>query len=137
MVYLPQSHTAAEVHAWTQEVIFVQQDVWVAEIKGQIVGYVSLENGFLTNLYVHPDHQRHGIGSALLAQVKASAPQGVKLWTFQPNEDAIRFYERHGFQTLRVYGWDRQRGARAGSADGLAVSGLVESAIPAIDTVSL
>ena len=67
-----------------------------------IVGYASLAGGFLSNLHVHPDHQRRGIGSALLAEVKAYASEGFKLWTFQQNEDAIRFYERHGFRSLKV-----------------------------------
>jgi GNAT superfamily N-acetyltransferase len=102
MVYLPNTHTAAEVHMWMRESVFAQQDNWVAEIDHKIVGYASLGNGFLTNLYVHPDHQGHGIGSALLAEVKAFAREGCKLWTFQANEGAIRFYERRGFRTLRV-----------------------------------
>jgi len=102
MVYLPQTHAATEVHAWMRKIVFAQQNVWVAELDHQIVGYASLGNGFLTNLYVHPDHQCHGIGSALSAQVNTSAPQGFKLWTFQPNGDAIRFYKRHGFRALKV-----------------------------------
>jgi len=102
MPYLPQTHTAVEVHVWTREIVFARQNVWVAEINQRIVGYASLESGFLTNLYVHQDHQRRGVGSALLAQVKTSAPEGFKLWTFQPNEGAIRFYERHGLRTLKV-----------------------------------
>ncbi len=82
MIYLPKTN-AAGAHRWMQ-------------------GYASFAGGFLTNLYIHPDHQRRGIGSALLAQVKAYAPEGFKLWTFQQNEDAIRFYERHGFRSLKV-----------------------------------
>jgi ribosomal protein S18 acetylase RimI-like enzyme len=102
MRYLPKSHTTAEVHVWKREIVFAQQDVWVAEVDGQIVGYASLGNGFLTNLYVHPGHQRRGTGSELLAVVKTFARDGLELWTFQPNEGAIRFYERHGFRTLKI-----------------------------------
>ena len=59
-----------------------------------------MSDGFLNNLYVLPDCQGRGIGGALLSEVKAHAPEGVKLWTFEPNEGAIRFYERHGFVTI-------------------------------------
>jgi ribosomal protein S18 acetylase RimI-like enzyme len=101
MVYLLKNHVAG-AQRWMREIVFTQQNVWVAEVDHVIVGYTSLAGGFLTNLYVHPDHQRRGIGSALLAEVKAYAPDGFKLWTFQQNEDAIRFYERHGFRSLTV-----------------------------------
>jgi ribosomal protein S18 acetylase RimI-like enzyme len=66
------------------------------------VGYASLYEGFLTNLYVHPSHQRRGIGGALLTEVKKSAPDGFRFWVFQANRDAIRFYERHGARTVRM-----------------------------------
>lgn len=59
MTYLPKVHTTTEVHDWTRKIVFVEQMVWVAEIGDQVVGYASLANGILTNLYVHPSHQRH------------------------------------------------------------------------------
>jgi ribosomal protein S18 acetylase RimI-like enzyme len=101
MIYLPKTQ-AAGAQRWMREIVFTQQNVWVAEVDRLIVRYASFGGGFLTNLYVHPDHQRRGIGSALLAEVKAYSPEGFKLWTFQQNEDAIRFYERQGFRSLKV-----------------------------------
>jgi len=101
MLYLPKAN-AAGAQRWMREIVFTHQNVWVAEVDEMVVGYASLAGGFLTNLYVHPDHQRRGIGSALLAEVKAYALEGLKLWTFQQNEGAIRFYERHGFRSLKV-----------------------------------
>jgi ribosomal protein S18 acetylase RimI-like enzyme len=102
MSYLPETHTPAEVQVWKRYVVFPQQAVWVAEIDREIVGYASLEGRDLTNLYVHPDYQRRGVGSALLARVQAIASEGLQLWTFQQNEGAIRFYERNGFHVLRT-----------------------------------
>ena len=61
----------------------------------------SADGEFLNNLYVLPEHQGRGIGTALLAVVMKHSRDGVKLKTFEPNEAAIRFYERHDFQTLR------------------------------------
>jgi ribosomal protein S18 acetylase RimI-like enzyme len=102
MSYLPQTHTSAQVLAWKQHVVFPQQAVWVAEINQDIVGYASLDGQELTNLYVHPDYQGRGAGTALLALVKTVAKEGLRLWTFQKNEGAIRFYERNGFLNLRT-----------------------------------
>lgn len=51
-------------------------------------------------LVVHPDHQRNGIGTNLLASVIALAgkqSKNVGLEVFRINEVAKVFYERHGF----------------------------------------
>lgn len=101
MRYLPILHTPDEIRAWTRDVVFAGQQVWVAEIDGRIVGYAALGGDLLTNLYVEPVYQGRGAGAALLQRVKEAAPGGIALWTFQPNLAAIRFYERHGFQTVR------------------------------------
>ena len=101
MAYLPRNlHTAEEIYFWKRDIVLPREKVWVAELGGKIVGYASVSDGFLNNLYVLPDCQGRGIGGALLSEVKAHAPEGVKLWTFEPNEGAIRFYERHGFVTI-------------------------------------
>jgi ribosomal protein S18 acetylase RimI-like enzyme len=52
------------------------------------------------HLYVHPDFQGRGIGSALLELAKVSA-DSLRLWTFQCNLKARCFYERHGFRIER------------------------------------
>lgn len=102
MAYLPADlHTAEETHEWMRDVVFRSERVWVAEHANRIVGYASADSEFLNNLYVRPEHQGQGVGTALLAVVKKHSRDGVKLWTFEPNEAAIRFYARHGFRTVR------------------------------------
>ena len=102
MDYLPHLHSFASVVTWMRGTVLAQHRVWVAEADGAVVGYASLHDGFLANLYVHPSHQGGGIGGALLAEVRRSAPDGFKLWVFEANRSAIRFYERHGARTLRM-----------------------------------
>jgi GNAT superfamily N-acetyltransferase len=43
------------------------------------------------------EHRRHGIGSLLMAAVKAHRPDGLGRFVFQKNTDARAFYLRHGF----------------------------------------
>jgi ribosomal protein S18 acetylase RimI-like enzyme len=102
MAYLPKVHSFASVERWMREIVLSRQRVWVAEIDGEIVGYASLGDGFLTNLYVHPRHQRNGIGAALFAEARKFAADGFRFWVFEANRDAIRFYERHGARTIRT-----------------------------------
>ncbi len=103
MAYLPQDlHSDEETRAWTREVVFTTQEVLVAEAAdGAILGYLSLDGDWVANLYVCPDAQGRGVGAALLDQAKARRPGGLRLWVFQPNFGAIRFYARHGFTTVR------------------------------------
>ena len=102
MAYLPYVHSFPSIERWMREVVIPRQCVWVAEIDSIVVGYASIYDGFLTNLYVHPSHQRDGIGAALLTEVKRSTPNGFKFWVFEANQEAICFYERHGARTLRT-----------------------------------
>jgi len=85
----------------------------VAEIDGRFAGYCfvaapSRERELgptvaeLVAIYVEPERWGQGAGSALLGAAMdrlAELPYDeVFLWTFKENEQAIRFYERHGWR---------------------------------------
>lgn len=102
MPYLPEVHTDEETRTWVAEVVLSAQTVWVAEMAGQVVGVAAFADGILEQLYILPGHQGTGIGSRLLAIVKASNPDGLSLWTFQRNRSARAFYERRGFVAVEL-----------------------------------
>jgi ribosomal protein S18 acetylase RimI-like enzyme len=82
------------------------EEIWLAEQGGRLLGFLAIRrsrrNGWevLEKLYVDPDAQNRGVGSALLDQAKALRPDGFVLWVFQENIGARRFYERHGFRVV-------------------------------------
>src|SRR5262245_47969460 len=45
--------------------------VWVAEAEAGIVGYLALKGSYVDRLYVSPEHQRQGVGTALLKHAMA------------------------------------------------------------------
>lgn len=87
----------------------------VAEMNGQIVGYVEAEphcpSAHITRLAVLPDHQERGIGSALLAHALRflwrNGAEQVTLNTQADNSVSLRLYLRFGFEPLgdRVPVW--------------------------------
>ncbi|MFD7884377.1 GNAT family N-acetyltransferase [Streptomyces bauhiniae] len=87
-----------EVRAHVRDVVIPLRETWVAEAEdGAIVGMMVLDGGLLSQLYLDPAHRGRALGDRFVALAKERVPGGLTLWTFQVNEPAHRFYERHGF----------------------------------------
>jgi GNAT superfamily N-acetyltransferase len=77
------------------------RETWVAEVGGRIVAVLVLDAGdMIDQFYVAPGDQRRRVGDAMLAHAKRLRPGGLRLWTFQRNTPARRFYERRGFVAM-------------------------------------
>ena len=74
--------------------------VLVAERDGAVVGFAEVLPGELNHLYVDPDAQGCGVGSALFARATELEPTGFELWTFQRNARARAFYAARGCAEL-------------------------------------
>ena len=95
MAFFPKLHTDDEDIAFIRGLI-ADAEVWIAVEDGAVRGLAAIDGEWLAQLYVHPNHQGRGIGTALLEHVKRKRPGSFQLWTFQANDGARRFYERHG-----------------------------------------
>jgi ribosomal protein S18 acetylase RimI-like enzyme len=91
-------------------------DEWVAD-AGTLLGFVmfsvesqtfetTVPRGTIQNLYVRPPYRNRGLGSDLLesatAALTARGQEVVKLEVMAANDDAARFYRRHGFEPHRT-----------------------------------
>lgn len=74
-----------------------EDDVWVAEEEGLIVGFVSTypKNNFIHNLFVHPIHQKKAVGSALLTFAENTLSKPMTLKIAMDNLSVCAFYEKH------------------------------------------
>lgn len=99
--------------------------VFIAEVDGTAAGYAyaqvverpetpfmyAHDMIYLHHISVKPACRRHGVGSALIAAVRAAAAEiGIALialdvWTF--NEEARAFFRRHGFAAYNERLWSR------------------------------
>ncbi|MEU6555048.1 GNAT family N-acetyltransferase [Streptomyces sp. NPDC046915] len=86
-----------EVRRYFRDVLVPLREAWVAEAAGAVVGVMVLQGESLAQLYLDPDWRGRSVGDRFVALAKERCPQGLTLWTFQVNEPARRFYERHGF----------------------------------------
>ncbi|MYR42889.1 GNAT family N-acetyltransferase [Streptomyces sp. SID5910] len=91
------AHTDDQVRSWIREVVVPGQETWVVAVDGSVVGMMVLDGEDLDQLYLDPVWQGRGIGDRLVDLAKQRRPSGLALWTFQVNESARRFYDRHGF----------------------------------------
>ena len=101
MPYLPALHAPEEDRAFFADRVFVECEVWVADCDGELAGMCAFREGWVDHLFVHPEHQRAGIGAALLRKA-TDANERLQLWAFQRNENARCFYESQGFRLVKT-----------------------------------
>ena len=106
MPYAPLAHAAEEVRSWVAGCLVPSGGTIVAESDGMIVGVMTTEReaacSWITQMAVDPLHVGIGIGSVLLQHAFHVCPLPIRLFTFQANAGARRFYQRHGFQPVRL-----------------------------------
>lgn len=96
------------------------ETIVVAEMQGQIAGWGAREDQDqqISDLWIAPQFQSQGIGSALLQTLEAEIAMlglpAAELETLATNSRAIGFYERHGFVVM----W---RGEKFSSSLGYAI----------------
>ena len=78
----------------------------VAEVDGEVVGFthgvVQETEGDVVRMYVHPDHQEAGIGTALHERLREDMEdfnmKRMRAIDLESNDDAREFYEGLGFE---------------------------------------
>jgi ribosomal protein S18 acetylase RimI-like enzyme len=103
----PLAHPDGDVRGWIRDRLIPAGRATVAVAEGQVVGFLAVSTGvgasWIDHLYVRPDHVGRGIGSRLLDAALRELAQPIRLYTFQENQRARRFYERRGFTAI-VFG---------------------------------
>lgn len=106
--YLPQVHSDAEVHQWVADTLIPGQGVSVAlDDSGSVLAVLALSRdeagvGWIDQLYLYPDAILRGLGSVLLTEAMRLLGAPIRLYTFQLNTGARRFYQRHGFEAIAL-----------------------------------
>ncbi|MEH7114672.1 GNAT family N-acetyltransferase [Neobacillus niacini] len=95
-----------EIHDFESHVYFLnhilpeQFQIDLALIDEEVVGMIAYNNREISQLYIHLEYQGISIGQTLLDKAKAQSSGKLTLYTFEVNEKAQRFYEKHGFEII-------------------------------------
>ncbi len=92
---------------------------WLAQSKKQVAGCIALrplrtreQAGEIKRLYVRPEFRGSGTALALLVALEQYAEASGYEWLYLDSKDdlkaALRFYDRHGYETCERYNRNQQ-----------------------------
>lgn len=100
----PLVHSDEDVRAWIRRDLIPAGRTTVAVDDGLVIGLLAVSRGpecsWIDQLYLLPEWIERGIGTRLLELAQAELPPPIRLYTFQCNDRARRFYERRGFKAI-------------------------------------
>ena len=104
MPYAPSAHSEPELREWVASALVPSGGVTIAEVDRRVVGVMATAHSeqvsWVNQMAVDPAQVNQGIGTLLLAHAMRTLALPIRLYTFQANVGARRFYERHGFVAI-------------------------------------
>ena len=98
-----------ENEAMVRDVYLPSAETWVWEQDGEPYGFISvMHENFIGALFVAPDCEGTGIGTALLTHVQ-SQYDTLNLEVYQKNTRAVNFYHARGFR-IEESAWQEETG---------------------------
>jgi len=102
--FAPSPHPPDDVRAWVADRLVPTDGVTVVEHQGEVVGVLAISRlddvSWIDQMYVRPGWTGRGVGTRLLEHAHRLLLQPIRLYTFQANAGARRFYERHGYRAI-------------------------------------
>ena len=108
---IKESHSFEAHLIFLKEILITNNAVYLAlqQNNDNVVGLMATDGEYINQLYIHNEYQRLGIGSEFLALAKTKSCGKFQLLTFEVNQGAQAFYERHGFRN-KGRGSDNEEG---------------------------
>ncbi|KXF80461.1 GNAT family N-acetyltransferase [Enterovibrio coralii] len=108
---IPELHSLDSHRYYLNRILAPSHRIYLAVEKttDTVLGMMAMDDVYISQLYIHPDHQCRGIGSALVELAQENTDH-LKLYTFEVNLPARTFWEKHGFKECEVGQHDNEEG---------------------------
>jgi GNAT superfamily N-acetyltransferase len=106
--FVPVLHSAEEDLAFFGGYL-AKGRVTLAELEGELVGFVIETDGWIEHLYLEPSLRGQGIGSTLVDDVKTRQDR-LEVWCFEENLAGRAFYAAQDFAEVRRTEGDNEAG---------------------------
>ena len=77
-------------------------DTWVYEKSGNIIGFIAMINNEIGGLFVDPNQQSKGVGTALVDYMQ-KFHKTLEVEVFEENKIGRPFYKKYGFKVIKEY----------------------------------
>ncbi|TAG75934.1 MAG: GNAT family N-acetyltransferase [Burkholderiales bacterium] len=103
--YAPSAYSDEAIAKWIATVVIARGGATVVVRDGAVAAFCSTSidvDGvcWIDQLYASPDAVGLGLGASLLRTALSTLSRPIRLYTFEANTAARRFYERHGFNAI-------------------------------------
>jgi GNAT superfamily N-acetyltransferase len=102
--YAPLVHTDDAVRSWVRDRLIPDGNVTVVQVEEALLGFLATSKddsfSWIDHLYLAPEAVGIGLGSRLVREAQLLLGSPIRLYTFQANAGARRFYQRHGFEEI-------------------------------------
>ena len=102
----PLAHSDEDVRVWVRERLIPAGRTTVAIAEDRVIAFLAVSSeagiGWIDHLYVLPAWVGRGVGTRLLQFARRRLAGPIRLYTFQGNEGARRFYESRGFAPIAL-----------------------------------
>lgn len=107
-----EAHNFVDPNYWKDNFAMVKQeiqsaDVFVVEIKNEIVGFAGLKEDYLAGIFFDQKVRHQGLGTELLNYLKQRYSQLI-LDVYQKNLAAVNFYQKNGFKIIQEKEYQNQ-----------------------------
>jgi len=85
-----------------KEMYLPNSDTWVYIESGTIIGFIAMQNNEIGGLFVDPNQQSKGVGTALVKHI-SQFHDTIEVDVFEKNKIGKPFYEKYGFKVIKEY----------------------------------
>ena len=85
-----------------KEMYLPNSDTWVYIESGTIIGFIAMQNNEIGGLFVDPNQQSKGVGTALVKHI-SQFHDTLEVDVFEKKKIGKPFYEKYGFKVKKEY----------------------------------